>query len=174
MKSKINVMTALLLTTAIILSQAIPSFSTIPDYNAIILIIIIVLNNNYKKTLIYGLLFGILSALITKASNGQIPNLADKFITANTVYILMNVFKNFDINKYINMVLFISLFVSNLVFYTLWFLLNGLFINDHVHFIFLELVFIILILSSINAIIANMIFKLVNRCININYNNLDN
>ena len=168
MKSKINKMTALLLTTAIVLSQAIPSFSTIPDYNAIILIIIIILNNNYKKTLIYGLLFGILSALITKASNGQIPNLIDKFITANTVYVLIKTCKN------INIIFYLSLFVSNLIFYTLWFLLNGLFFDNYIYFIISELIIIIIMLSIINTFFAKMIFKVVNRCININHSNKGN
>jgi hypothetical protein len=164
---KLNIMTAFLLALAIILSQISPSFGLIPDFSGIILIIIIILNKNYKKALICGIFLGVLSALTIKAPNGQIPVFVDKVITSNVVYLLVLILKDISKTKSTNIILFIGLFIDNFIFFTLWFSINGALKLNYKfsYMILIELTFMIIISSIINTMIGKSIMILINKCI---------
>lgn len=172
---KRKVMTAFLLSLAIITSYTIPSFGSIPDFNIIFLIIIIILNNTYKDTLICGIFLGILSALTIKTPNGQIPIFICKIIISQIVYLLTLMIGNVK-NKSINIILFVGLFLDSLIYFIMWFYINGILLinNKYGMFAYIELLLVIILLSVINTIIGKNIIKLVNKCIEYdkNYNDV--
>jgi len=172
---KIKIITAFLLALAIISSYAIPSFGSIPDFNVIFLIIIIILNNTYKDALICGVFLGILSALTIKTPNGQIPIFVCKIIISQLVYLLMLIMGNVK-EKAINIILFIGLFLDSLIYFIMWFYINGVLLisNKYAMIGYLELLVIIILLSIVNTIIGKNIIKLINKCIEYdkNYNDV--
>ena len=162
---KLKIITSLLLTLAFILSQTIPSIFTIPDFNVIILIILIILNGSYNKSLIYGVFIGILSALSIRTPNAQIPVFISKVVISQLAYLLILTLKNINKDKSINTVLFLGLFLDNLIFFILWFSMNGILTNKYSYAVILELVIVFIISSIINTIIGKEIIKLLNKCI---------
>lgn len=170
---KRKVMTAFLLSLAIITSYLIPSFGSIPDFNVIFLIVIIILNNTYKDALICGIFLGILSALTIKTPNGQIPIFICKIIISQLVYLLIILIGKTK-DKSINIILFIGLFLDSLIYFIMWFFINGILLIDNKYsmFAYIELILVIILLSVVNTIIGKNIIKLVNKCIEYdkNYN----
>lgn len=165
---KIKIMTGFLLSISIILSQTIPSIISIPDFNGITLIIIILLNKrSYKKILIYGVFFGIISVFTTVSPNGQIPAFIDKIITTNIIYLLIKALNKFDKDIVVNIILFTGVFVGNMIYYILWFQINGMLIFNfrYEYMVLLEVIFLFVISAIVNTIIGKNIFKLVNKCI---------
>ena len=53
-----------------------------PDLSLAMLFIIIILNKDYKTTLISGIIIGVFAALTTKIPGGQLPNIIDKVVTS--------------------------------------------------------------------------------------------
>lgn len=163
---KIKIITAFLLAMAIILSYIIPSFGSIPDFNVIFLIVIIIINNTYKDSLIYGIFLGLLSALTIKTPNGQVPIFICKIIISQIVYLLILLIgKTQDMS--INIILFVGLFLDTLIYFILWFFMNGIsiFNNKYGGMLSLELIVLIILLSVINTIIGKGIITLVYKCI---------
>lgn len=70
-----------------------------PDFAIIMLFIIIILNRDYKTIMISSIIIGILTALTTKFPGGQIPNIIDKLVTGNIIYLLSKIFNNKISNK---------------------------------------------------------------------------
>ena len=61
-----------------------------PDMSLIMLFAIMIINKgDYKTSLVCGIVTGIFTALTTKFPGGQLPNIIDKIIAVNLVYILM-------------------------------------------------------------------------------------
>ncbi|MGL5634543.1 MAG: tryptophan transporter [Sarcina sp.] len=92
------VMNALLLGIGAILHQITPALGLPmqPDFALAMLFIIIILNDgDYKTTLVAGLVTGIFTAMTTKFPGGQIPNMIDKIITLHIVYILVFIMNKF-------------------------------------------------------------------------------
>ena len=65
-----------------------------PDFAIIMLFIIIILNKDYKTIMISSIIIGVLTALTTKFPGGQIPNIIDKLVTGNIIYLLSKTFNN--------------------------------------------------------------------------------
>lgn len=107
MKTNINtkkmIINALLLAIGAILHQITPALGLPmqPDFALAMLFIIMIINNNdYKTSLIAAIITGIFTALTTKFPGGQLPNIIDKIVTVNLMYtILLSLNK---IIKYIN------------------------------------------------------------------------
>jgi hypothetical protein len=171
---KIKIMISFLLVIALILSQTIPSLFTIPDFNVIILIIVIILGNNYKNSIICGIFVGLLSALSIRTPNAQIPVLISKVVISQIVYLLVLILKNINKERLINIILFIGLFLDNIIFFILWFWTNGILTNKYNCAILIELITVFIISSIINTVIGTSMMKIINRCIDYNktYNNL--
>ena len=128
-----------------------------PDLALAMLFIIIILNNDYKTTLISGIIIGVFTSLTTKFPGGQLPNIIDKVVTSNIIYFallpLRNRFK--DITK-MAICLPIGTIISGLVF-----LLSAQFIVGLTSE-FMALVKVVVIPAAImNTIIGIILFKAV-------------
>lgn len=92
MNTKKMVINALLLAIGAILHQITPALGLPmqPDFALAMLFIIMIINNNdYKTSLISAIITGIFTALTTKFPGGQLPNIIDKLITVNLMYIIL-------------------------------------------------------------------------------------
>ena len=123
MNTKKMIINALLLAIGAILHQITPALGLPmqPDFALAMLFIIMIINNNdYKTSLISAIITGVFTALTTKFPGGQLPNIIDKVITVNLMYIIL-LFIN-KILKYIdnnnlkqNLLLFISFSIGTLI-----------------------------------------------------------
>ena len=100
------VMNALLLGVGAMLHQVTPALGLPmqPDFALAMLFIIIIINNgDYKTTLVSGLVTGIFTAMTTKFPGGQVPNLIDKIVTVHIVFLMVlvigKVLKDMDAKK---------------------------------------------------------------------------
>ena len=103
MNTKKMVINALLLAIGAILHQITPALGLPmqPDFALAMLFIIMIINNNdYKTSLIAAIITGVFTALTTKFPGGQLPNIIDKIITVNLMYAIL-LFLN-KILEYIN------------------------------------------------------------------------
>ncbi|MGL4990538.1 MAG: tryptophan transporter [Sarcina sp.] len=85
------VINAMLLGIGALLHQITPTLGLPmqPDFALAMLFIIIILNNaEYKTSLIAGIVTGIFTAMTTKFPGGQIPNVIDKIITVHVVLLV--------------------------------------------------------------------------------------
>lgn len=92
--TKKMIINAILLGIGLILNQIIPPIGggITPDITLVMLFCIMLLNrDDYKTCLVAGLATGIFSALTTKFPMGQVPNMVDKMVTVNAIYLLMRV-----------------------------------------------------------------------------------
>lgn len=86
------VLNSLLLAIGLLLHQLTPAIGLPiqPDMTLIMLFAIMVINKgDYKTSLTCGIITGVFTALTTKFPGGQIPNVIDKVVTTNIVYIVM-------------------------------------------------------------------------------------
>lgn len=123
MNTKKMIINALLLAIGAILHQITPALGLPmqPDFALAMLFIIMIINNNdYKTSLISAIITGVFTALTTKFPGGQLPNIIDKVITINLMYIIL-LFIN-KILKYIdnnnlkqNLLLIISFSIGTLI-----------------------------------------------------------
>lgn len=96
MKRNINtkkmVINALLLAIGAILHQITPALGLPmqPDFALAMLFIIMIINNNdYKTSFIAAIITGVFTALTTKFPGGQLPNIIDKVVTVNAMYLVI-------------------------------------------------------------------------------------
>lgn len=92
LNTKKMVINALLLAIGAILHQITPALGLPmqPDFALAMLFIIMIINNNdYKTSLISAIITGLFTALSTKFPGGQLPNIIDKIVTANAMYIVL-------------------------------------------------------------------------------------
>lgn len=91
-KTKMLTINAMLLAIGAILHQITPAMGLPmqPDFALVMMIIIIVINKkDYKSILVSAIITGVFTAMTTKFPGGQLPNIADKLITSQLVYILI-------------------------------------------------------------------------------------
>lgn len=96
------VLNSLLLAIGLLLHQLTPTIGLPiqPDMTLIMLFTIIILNkDDYKASLICGIITGIFTALTTKFPGGQLPNILDKIITTNIIYLVVFVMYKFPFIK---------------------------------------------------------------------------
>ena len=92
MNTKKMIINALLLAIGAILHQITPALGLPmqPDFAlAMLFIIMIISNNDYKTSLISAIITAVFTALTTKFPGGQLPNIIDKLITVNLMYIIL-------------------------------------------------------------------------------------
>ena len=153
-------MNAILIAIGAILHQITPAIGLPmqPDLALVMLFIIIIINKDYKTTLISGIIMGIFTALTTKFPGGQLPNIIDKVVTAHVIYFSILPFKNRinDIKK-IAVCLPIGTIVSGLIF-----LLSAKFIVG-LPSEFIVLIKVVVITAAImNTVLGIILFKAVN------------
>lgn len=129
MNVKKMILNAILIAIGALLHQITPALGLPmqPDFALAMLFIIIVINNDYKTTLISSIIIGILTALTTKFPGGQLPNIIDKVVTANVLYFIFKLIGN-RVNNNIKMIIALSLgtILSGFVFLGFASLLVGL------------------------------------------------
>ncbi|MBM7834752.1 tryptophan transporter [Clostridium sardiniense] len=90
--TKKMIINALLLGIGAILHQITPALGLPmqPDFALVMLFIIMIINNaDYKTSLIAGIITGVFTAMTTKFPGGQVPNMIDKIVTVNLIFIMM-------------------------------------------------------------------------------------
>lgn len=85
------ILSSLLLAIGLVLHQIVPPllFGMKPDILLSMMFIAILLADDYKTTLIIGLAAGLISAATTNFPMGQLPNIIDKLVTCNLVYLII-------------------------------------------------------------------------------------
>ena len=168
-KTKKMITNALLLGIGAILHQITPALGLPmqPDFALVMLFIIMILNRgDYKTSLIAGIITGIFTGMTTKFPGGQLPNMIDKIITVNLVFLIiisinkLKVLKSMTENK--------RRIVESIIVFPIGTLISGvtflLFANILVGLPagFTSL-FILIVLPSmvINLIVGLMIFKII-------------
>ena len=92
MNTKKMVINALLLAIGAILHQITPALGLPmqPDFALAMLFIIMIINDNdYKTSLICAIITGVFTALTTKFPGGQLPNIIDKIVTVNVMFLVI-------------------------------------------------------------------------------------
>ena len=163
MKLKSFVLSSLFLAIGFLLHQITPPFlfGMKPDFLLIMMFISIFLVDDHKLTTIVGIVSGILTAATTTFPGGQIPNLIDKIITCQVVYMLFKILKN-RVNNNITIILvsFIGTFISGLVF-----LYSALIIVGLPVFFMTLLVAVVLPATLLNSVVSFFLFRLVNNAL---------
>lgn len=101
-KTKKMIINALLLGIGAILHQITPALGLPmqPDFALIMLFIIMIINKgDYKTCLISGIITGIFTAMTTKFPGGQLPNMIDKLITVNLMFVVIMLINKLKIIK---------------------------------------------------------------------------
>lgn len=90
MNLKKLLVSSLLLAVGLMLHQITPPFlmGMKPDFLLSMMFIAILISDDYKLTLTIGLAAGILTAMTTTFPGGQLPNIIDKILTCNFIFIL--------------------------------------------------------------------------------------
>lgn len=96
MNVKKMILNAILIAIGALLHQITPALGLPmqPDFAISMLFIIILINKDYKTTLISSIIMGIITALTTKFPGGQLPNIIDKLITAHVIYFMFKIMGN--------------------------------------------------------------------------------
>lgn len=96
MNVKKMILNAILIAIGALLHQITPALGLPmqPDFAISMLFIIILINKDYKTTLISSIIMGIITALTTKFPCGQLPNIIDKLITAHVIYFMFKIMGN--------------------------------------------------------------------------------
>lgn len=128
MNVKKMVVNAILIAIGVILHTVVPSFGPAqPDFALAMLFIIMLLNRDYKTTLLSGIIMGIFTALTTKTAGGQLPNIIDKLVTCNIMYLVLLPLRD-RLNKNVQAVIILALgtLISGTTFLTSLMLIAGM------------------------------------------------
>lgn len=136
-----------------------------PDFAIIMLFIIIILNRDYKTIMITSIIIGVLTALTTKFPGGQIPNIIDKLVTGNIIYLLSKTFKNIISEKIeIYIYLLVGTVISGITFLYSAMVLVGLPSGAT----FMGLVISVVVPTLIlNIILGSILYKAITRALKI-------
>lgn len=164
MNTKRMITNAILIAIGAILHQLTPLLGVPmqPDLSLAILFIIIVYNKDYKTTLICGIIVGVFAALTTKTPGGQLPNIIDKFLTSNIMYlVLIPLREKVSKIKQISLLLPVGTLVSGTLFITVLMMLGG------IPFEKFGLLFITVVVPTavLNVIIGLVLFKIIDKTV---------
>ena len=164
MNTKRMITNAILIAIGAILHQLTPLLGVPmqPDLSLAILFMIIVYNKDYKTTLICGIIVGVFAALITKTPGGQLPNIIDKFITSNIMYLVLIPLRHrVSKLKQISLLLPVGTLISGTLFLTVLMMLGG------IPFEKFGLLFTTVVLPTavLNVIIGIILFKVVEKTV---------
>ena len=168
-KTKKMIINALLLGIGAILHQITPALGLPmqPDFALVMLFIIMILNRvDYKTSLIAGIITGIFTGMTTKFPGGQLPNMIDKIITVNLVFLIiisinkLKVLKSMTENKRRIVESIIVFPIGTLISGVTFLLSANILVGLPAGFTSL---FILIVLPSmvINLIVGSMIFKII-------------
>ena len=98
-----------------------------PDFILPSLFIAMAINPSFKKSIALGLTAGLLSAMVTTAPGGQIPNVVDKLVTSIVAYGIIKYAFNSNVNNFkMTALIALGTVISGLVFLTTTKVLFGL------------------------------------------------
>ena len=166
MNTKKMAANAILIAIGAILHQITPPFGMQADFSLAMLFIIIVLNKDYKTALTCGIIIGVFAALTSKTPGGQIPNIIDKFITCNVIYLILLPLRN-KISKIKQMAIILPLgtLISGTMFLTVLMMIAGL--PGGMSFEAL-LIAVVIPTMVMNTILGIVIFKIVEKIATVN------
>jgi hypothetical protein len=118
MKLRKIIISSLLLAIGLVLHQVVPPilFGMKPDMLLSMMFIAILLNKDYKMALLVGLAAGVLTAATTTFPGGQLPNIIDKLITCNCVYLMARLTDKFNHQIKMFIISIIGTLISGSVF----------------------------------------------------------
>lgn len=129
MNLKKLISTSLLLAIGMLLHQITPPFimGMKPDFLLAMMFIAIMLSEDYKMTVVIGIVSGILTAATTSFPGGQIPNIIDKIITSQVIFLLFRIMRG-RFNNQFTMILIsiIGTIISGTIFLSSALLIFGL------------------------------------------------
>lgn len=165
LKTRKMIMNSILIALGALLHQITPALGLPmqPDFALAILFVIILINDDYKTTLLSSIVIGILTALTTKFPGGQLPNIIDKVITANIMYLMILPLRN-KVNNNFKMLsmLIIGTICSGLIFLTSAQFIVGL------PSAFMSLVKVVVIPTTLmNAFLGMILYKAVSTALKI-------
>ena len=163
MNTKKMTVNAILIAIGVILHIAAPSLGlpAQPDFAVAMLFIIMLLNKDYKTTIISGIIIGIFTALTTKTLGGQLPNIIDKLVTCNLMYFVLLPLRN-KLNKNIQaiIILLLGTLISGFTFLTSLAIIYG------IEGTFMAAVIaIVLPTAAINTVIGIIMYKIIEKTI---------
>lgn len=128
MKTRDLTLSAILLGIGTALHFIAPGFflGVTPDFIICFMFLAMIINPDFKKSLVIGLAAGMLAALTSKFPGGQIPNIIDKLMTALVVHGMIElIFKNEITTFRMAIIQILGTFVSGTVFLSSVTLLAG-------------------------------------------------
>ncbi|MGG7176649.1 tryptophan transporter [Clostridium paraputrificum] len=163
MKTKKMIINAILIAIGVILHVVTPAIGlpAQPDFALAMLFVIMILNKDYKTTLFSGIIIGIFTALTTKTVGGQLPNIIDKLVTCNVMYLVLMPLRE-KVNKNVQAIvlLLFGTGLSGLTFLTSLAVIIGIKGS-----IIAPILAVVIPTAIINVIIGLIIFKVVERAI---------
>jgi len=135
-----------------------------PDLSLVMLFIIMIYNKDYKTSIICGIAVGIFAAATTKLPNGQIPNIVDKFITCNIVYLILTLIRDrISKTKQAFLILPLGTIISGIIFISMLMILGGM---EATLTAFTGLfASVVLTTAGVNVVIGIFLFKITERTI---------
>lgn len=164
MNTKRMITNAILIAVGAILHQLTPLLGVPmqPDLSLAILFIIIVYNKDYKTTLICGIIVGVFAALTTKTPGGQLPNIIDKILTSNIMYLgLIPLRERMSSIKQISLLLPVGTLISGTLFISVLMMLGG------IPFEKFGLLFTTVVVPTaiLNVIVGLVLFKVIDKTV---------
>ncbi len=154
-----TIISAILLAIGFVLHQVMPALGGVTfDVQLSMLFIIIMLNMDFKNTIMVSLASGLITAVTTKFPGGQFPNMIDKFITGIVIYLLIIALSKIA-NKYVvaAVVGFAGTLLSGTIFLISALLIAGLPLP------FATLFFTVVVPTSLaNTALTPMLYSIVN------------
>lgn len=161
MNTKKMTVNAILIAIGVILHIAAPSIGlpAQPDFAVAMLFIIMLLNSDYKTTIISGIIIGIFTAVTTKTPGGQLPNIIDKLITCNVMYLVLLPLRN-KVNNNIQAIVLLLLgtMLSGFAFLSTLAIIYGI-----EGTITAAIVAIVIPTAAINTVVGLLMYKIIER-----------
>jgi hypothetical protein len=167
MKTKKMIINAILIAIGVILHILAPAIALPiqPDFAVAMMFIIILMNKDYKTTLFVGIILGIFTALTTKSPGGQIPNIIDKLVTSNLIYILILPLRDkLNKNVLIGAMQLLGTLISGTVFLVSLFFIGTSLPADQ---IIPAIIAVVIPTAVLNVIIGLIIYNIIQRTIKI-------
>lgn len=119
---------SLLLAIGLVLHYIIPGTlgGMKPDTLLSMMFVAIIICDDYKSTIAIGICAGILAAITTSFPGGQLPNIIDKFITANIIFVLITLLKKVNPIVKTIIIAILGTLISGTVFLTSALIIVGL------------------------------------------------
>lgn len=151
---------SLLLAIGAVLHQISPPlvFGMKPDFSLAMLFIILIINDDYKSCLCAGIIAGLLAAATTTFPGGQLPNIIDKILTTNLMFLILLPIRNIINNQIkVFIICIIGTVLSGTIFLLSAYYISGL--PTSFNILFLS---VVLPATIINTVACSVMFNAIN------------